>query len=162
MWFIPRFRSKLKKFWIFLPRYQCRCWFTSGLLVVSIHDLRFAKMWKISSPHLPLPDYMLRVLITPNRVEELILHWIDLKVTCLCNRGMLNYMLIWVNPFKSISTQNLHWKSGKGTRSPIFLTLYLSHFQSLEWHAMWKERPTFWLCFPNWTGTKQTIKLITL
>jgi hypothetical protein len=71
MWFIPWFRSKLKKFWIFVPRYQCRCWFTWGLLVVSIHDLRFAKMWKISSPHLPLPDYMLRVLITPNRVEEL-------------------------------------------------------------------------------------------
>jgi hypothetical protein len=67
----PLFRSKLKTFRNFLPWYQCGCWFTRGLLVVSIHDLRFAKTWKISSPHSPLPDYMLGVLITPNRVEEL-------------------------------------------------------------------------------------------
>jgi hypothetical protein len=38
----------------------------------SIHSwFKICKIWKFSSPHSPLPDYMLGVLITPNRVEEL-------------------------------------------------------------------------------------------
>ncbi len=111
---------------------------------------------------MPLPDYMLGVLITPNRVEELTCIQLIWKWHIYVIEGRSITYLFESIPLNQFVGRTLIEKVGGGLGHLYFVTLYLSHFQSLEWHAIWKKRPAFWLRFPNWTGTKQTIKLITI